>query len=1270
MEKPADLSRAADLLHGSTRLESDTSTDPIEDDAAIADDAALLDNLEFDSFVNRLEKRWQKPKISQPQSSLQRLGRFEIRRELGRGRFGVVFLAWDPQLHRHVALKVPQFDAALDPDLRERFKGEAKAAGKLQHPGIVSVHDVGQHAGVDYIAMMYVDGMTLAERLKSGPLPPQDAARLVIGLGAAIQHAHDQDVIHRDLKPSNILIDKKDQPHVMDFGLALQLSESAMRATATGQVLGTPAYMSPEQATGKSDVGPLSDVYSLGVILYEVITGRPPFQAATFVEAVEFIVNRDPLAPSKLNPKLPRELDAITFKCLEKEPRSRYQSAAALADDLQRYLDGRPILARAQGPLQRTWRWCRKYPSRALLLLTTLIAIALLLSTGSVYTRWQYAAELARQQEENANAQRYYATVTNVRNLIADHSPGWSEAAENHLQIAVKNKTSAADPIELRGLGIEALSGFDLREGATVDTKMLIGRIAFSPDGKLLAVGELKGTFTCQIVVYDTATLEPKHKFILLNYETSWKRLTSGYDRFQDGIREFAFSGDGRYLAAGMRFGTIFCFDLQEPTKEPVALPISESRELARIVLSANGKALYAVTKGDYEFLYWPDWQNEVKPITKLTGLTISIASAPQADAMFMQNMTCNELRMLTQALVPRTRFAPLNSFTKGIESDLACDGFGRLLAGESNYGLCVYETTGGFISRLLPDDTVGDEPTADELQMSNDGQLLSAFSDRGIVRIFDVANGRQAMRLTLDRHDFQDVAFDPQKRWLVVANDRELKVWSVREPAFRRVVTSPAVQVEDMQFSPNGSTLACVAAVGGGHGCYQNSLIAIDCATGEQRLTKTGGFDGMDFFASMSQLAWQPDGKALLWHAAFGTTICSAEKLSTAAHSHPLPLLGETTAIDFEVTSVEKDPKNPKAKIRRLPHPEVKDREIWAIRPHGVPIRVRGTLQAPARFQRQAATLLFSLKLDASQSFEPSFSVSINGVGRLPTVTDAPVWATGKQSEFQWYSIHLPSKLNTLKTIDLQITPAKHLRSFQLEQLHCVELGYEKQRDGGRESEALLSQLSMAKSGNRLFGILEDELHCWEYPSGKLLTTWTNPNHYLTGAGNIRCVEAGEKGTLVGTRDGRVHWLDPQRGTSIAMWQGAGREVVAAALCEPANLALAAAENGKVRGISVPGGEALFDLRAHDEAITAIAATPDAKTLVTASVDRRLRVWERSAKGYELYSQLPITSSPTSTLRISADGRYLAVLGRSTDCVELWDLQQLKRDLASLGIR
>jgi tetratricopeptide (TPR) repeat protein/tRNA A-37 threonylcarbamoyl transferase component Bud32 len=300
---------------------------------------------------------------------------YEIVGELGRGGMGVVYKARQLRLNRVVALKMVLAGNHASAEAAIRFMGEAEAVARLHHPNVVQVHAFGDHEGRPYLEMEYVPGGSLADRVDGTPWPAYEAARLVETLAWAIHTVHRLGIVHRDLKPANILLTPDGTPKVADFGLAKWLDvESGL--TRTDHVLGTPSYMAPEQTGGGSaSIGPTADVYALGAILYELLTGRPPFRAATALETLEQVKSVEPVAPARLRPDLSRDLETVCLKCLQKEPARRYPSAAELAEDLRRFGVGEPIKARPVGVVERAWRWCQREPALAALVAALIVGL-------------------------------------------------------------------------------------------------------------------------------------------------------------------------------------------------------------------------------------------------------------------------------------------------------------------------------------------------------------------------------------------------------------------------------------------------------------------------------------------------------------------------------------------------------------------------------------------------------------------------------------------------------------------------------------------------------------------------------------------------------------------------------------------------------------------------------------------------------------------------------------------------------------------------------
>jgi hypothetical protein len=342
---------------------------------------------------------------------------YEILGELGRGGMGVVFKARHTQLDRVVALKMILPGHLPGAAERDRFRTEARTLAGLQHPHIVQIFDVGEHGGQPFLELEYCPGGGLDRVLAGKPLPPQEAARLVQTLARAVQAAHEVKVIHRDLKPANVLLAADNTPRITDFGLAKKLGDDPR--TPSGAILGTPSYMAPEQAKGKKEVGPAADIHALGAILYECLTGQPPFKAATLHETLLRVVADEPVPPRQLQRQTPRDLETICLKCLQKEPARRYATAQELADDLGRYLAGEPIQARPMGVAERVVRWVRRRP-----MVTALVVIA------SAVTLWAVLGYLADPERVRERARRDHARglpVTLVRDTGPPIGYAWAE---------------------------------------------------------------------------------------------------------------------------------------------------------------------------------------------------------------------------------------------------------------------------------------------------------------------------------------------------------------------------------------------------------------------------------------------------------------------------------------------------------------------------------------------------------------------------------------------------------------------------------------------------------------------------------------------------------------------------------------------------------------------------------------------------------------------------------------------------------------------------
>jgi hypothetical protein len=456
---------------------------------------------------------------------VEKIGNYDILAELGRGGMGVVYKAQDRRLRRLVALKVILAGGHAGAAEQHRFQVEVEAAARLQHPNIVQVFEVGEEDGRPFMAMEYCPGGSLEDRIRDQPQPPREAAQLVATLANALHHAHGAGIVHRDIKPANVLLAADGAPKVADFGLAKRLND-ADGLTQTGAIMGSLGYMAPEQAAGRTrEAAPATDVYSLGAVLYKLLTGRPPFHGLNQLETINSIVARDPVSIRVLQPRASRDLVTICHKCLEKKPASRYATAAALAEDLRRYLADQPIQARSLGQVERAWRWARRNPGLSLVLLggvTMLLLVAACLAWSS-YRSYQLIADVNQVQrplQVLSGRIRYLDEVLTSSALLAAATgdPSWEARYSAHvpqldsvLQEAVRLAPEAEQPLadvdvantDLVTMETEAFE--QVRRGKAADAWELLNGAQYRASKQRYA--DALGTFTAHLDARQEALL-------------------------------------------------------------------------------------------------------------------------------------------------------------------------------------------------------------------------------------------------------------------------------------------------------------------------------------------------------------------------------------------------------------------------------------------------------------------------------------------------------------------------------------------------------------------------------------------------------------------------------------------------------------------------------------------------------------------------------------------------------------------------------------------
>jgi WD40 repeat protein len=758
---------------------------------------------------------------------------YEVLGVLGRGGMGVVYRAWQKGLNRPVALKMVHAGAQASPQVLARFRVEAEAVARLQHPNIVQIHEVGQHGGSPFLVLELVEGHSLAQRVVGTPRPAPQAAELVETLARAIDSAHRQGVVHRDLTPANVLLTVDGTPKITDFGLAKLVIGGGDLRTQTGELLGTPSYMAPEQAASQHEaIGTATDVYALGAIFYELLTGHPPFRGATVLETLQMVKTAEPVPPSRLVPGLPRDAETVALKCLQKDPAKRYDSATALADDLRRYQAGEPIVARPVRSPERAWRWCKRNPVVAGLMMavaTLLVAVAL----GATLSAFRFRA-LSRALELNL----YFSDITlahrelsadNLRRaqrLLEDCPPGLRQWEWHYLK-----RLCQVEPVILR-----APAG--------------VHSVAFRPDGEQIAAASADGT----VKVLDART--GKVVQTLRGHRTS--------------VFGVAFSPDGRHLASASEDRTIRLWDLATghevfcrggQTGEFVGLAYS-------VAFSPDGRQLVAGSEDGGAIVWDAANGSEVRRLPGHEKAASSVAFSPDG-RLVATGSWAGVLRIWD------ARTGQLLRTVRGHDDGISAVVFhpdGRWLATASfDRAAKVWDATTGELLQTLS----GHAGLISGLAFSRDGRrLASSGGEEKTVKIWDPLNGREILNLRGHTLMCTCVAFSPDGRRLVSSSsDRTIRVWDASPLTGNEGLESLNMDLHEevwsVAFGPDSGCLAV--------GSF-TTVRLLDAQTGELLRTyahhiavvrATFSPDGRQLAGALES----PDGTAIVkvWDAATG---------------------------------------------------------------------------------------------------------------------------------------------------------------------------------------------------------------------------------------------------------------------------------------------------------------------------------------------------------------------------------------------------------------
>lgn len=1151
---------------------------------------------------------------------------YRILGELGRGGMGVVYLAEQPGLERQVALKMllhADHSTAVE---KERFLREALAIARIDHPNIVQIHEIGEHEGKPFFSLELISGVTLAEKLNGTPMKPIDAAQMVETLSRAMEVAHQAGVIHRDLKPVNVLLNRDDSPKITDFGLARDLRE--VGRTRSGAILGTPSYMAPEQAQGKSrEVSTATDVYSLGAILYECLTGRPPFRGADLMETLRQVIVEEPLSPCQLQPGIPRDLETICLKCLQKDPRRRYVSAKALAEDLQHYLNGEPIMARPVGRTERLWRWCKRSPTVASLLLLLFVVLVSGVAVSCYFAAQAIQrAETAQQEKERANrksgeaarrAEAESRANANLKRAVkeVDAQRQVAETARRTMAVEKENAERQRELAEVRFYAIQLSQAqqkwrngnavraveilescrWDLRDFEHQYLRTLIHEtwtplpghtnsvtsVTHSPDGELFASASPDGT----VRIWDAKVRKVIRVF---------KGGTSP-------VHCVAFNREGTRVAVadGARSvpGKVQIWDVQK--REVVLTLMGHTGEVTRVAYSPDAK-LIATGSHDDTVKVW-DARSGQEKLTfaghekNVNDLAFSpdgtkIASASKDSTVQVWDVATGKVSQTFQ-----------NANVEQLCLAFSPDGLLLGVGGSDHVGR-VWDMSTGLQKTVL----TGHSSPIRCIRFKQNGEEIITGSIDGIVTRWEAQTGRVIQSIRGCKGSVNSVAYSPvRKEILVGSQDRSLKIWNLVRQEDGVALINNGGQIHSVAYSPTEDWVAHVSPAGGlsAHNIHNRGRQRYFGGQGEGMRCVAYSLDGKRIVTGGGK--FKVNGQVKIWDVKSKKELLALEGHTNQVHCVAFSPDGK------KVASGGKD------RIVKV-WDATQGKCLWeddsfagiigavSFSPDGKDLAVSSWHGVVKVFESGTGREKFRLRTSGGiqcMAFSPNGNLLAVGGGDVKFSGKITIWDVSTREVFGTLRGH------TQIVADIVFTP----------------------------------------NGNRLVSADSGMVRVWDVQTRQELLVLN------AGSQGIRSIAFDPSGTqlISGGYDSIVRgWRASFRPQSRVL-EGHWAQVNCVVTSSNRDVIISGDFGGAIIVWDVNRGQSARVLRGHTKGITCLAISPDNRWFASGSIDKSVKVWDLES-GVERFT-LRGHEEIVQAVRFTADGARLVSGGKS---VKVWDTQ------------
>lgn len=1219
------------------------------------------------------------PALSNAPPPSTRIGNYELLGEIARGGMGIVYKARQVGLNRIVALKTIRSGQFADQQEIERFHTEAEAAAGLDHDHIVPIFEVGEDSGRHFFSMAYVEGQSLASRLRDGPLPAREAAELMQTVARAVDFAHTKGIIHRDLKPGNVILDSTGRPYVTDFGLAKRYQTDS-HLTATGQVLGTPSFMPPEQAEGNtSQIGPPADVYSLGAVLYNLLTGRPPFQAPSLLETLAQVRERDPVPPRILNPTVPRDLDTIALKCLEKSPARRFASANEIADELGRFLRGEPIVSRPIGQVQRGWRWCKRRPTAAALVAASSLAAVALVVVYVVSVKLSAATAVAdanqkkiEAQEETKATLEYTNAVNEAKAGMRTHSIGRYLKSLESLSRATRLTTPARNVADLRNLMAECLTGFDLKPVSEFSKGLDPNSIAFALDAKSIAVVE--DSAAAQIAINVRVHRVPEGELIhALSAPSDPNWIIKPW--IHDGGRSLQFSPDGNTLALGTRGGWVHLWNLKRTEKVPAVSwqppkpeePNRHADPIWELSFSPDGKTLF--TRSHNILRAWDVTSEKPREIKALSGKSDirAFCVVPEAGALAVMSGTLSVIDERDFHLL-----RDLGEFQpgRGQGQHVYASRDGRIFALTVNERLLLIDAQSGRTLRTLIDPSLG--TTHDDEIISADfhpdGSLLVTTGDKRF-KVWETASGRLLLSQPLQTRSLISARFSPDGRYLAVTGDMRVELHEVAGAANRTTIASQLLPVAAIDVSPDGRHLASFTEQVNHDRATVSTAFSL-WNLEESRLKTFRAVSEPLVFGKKSDLpslTFDPLGRFFAYTGRYSDTTFVDLQAPAPMPSYDA-FLKRDGAIFVEEDKFEIGP------------PDVADRRPDPGALNGTAAYLRGddafrlllkTANVPKLDVANNNWFVFVRMRTRGRSSQSARYLILNRKGGSeaePRIIHEFQRDHIPDDEYHWYYVdylapHWVALAGEAKSMTLQIGRFQGVRDAFVDQVAFVPAILES-----------TTQIQFSPDGGRLWGIhSEVRVSAWSIADRHKIADFDNSkNPLVSGASGINAIAVGSKWVLLACQDSAPRLLQADNlKIPPRMWRlpFAADPISSVALNADGTLAAVGTSNARLWVAPVPEGKPEAELKGHSARVTSLVFSKDGKLLFSASQDATIRIWRKTENSWEEVLVLPSESGPIDSIRLTPDRSRLLYLVKGESAVRMLHFDRLRVALEEAGL-